>query len=59
MIEKILCWLGIHDFELMPVDYDITKDGECWMSIDFDDYDENHKRIRKCKRCGAVEAVND
>ena len=52
MWQKIKCWLGWHEWEKLPSNYDVTTDWECWKTIDFDDY--NADKLFKCKHCGKV-----
>lgn len=52
-IGRFLCYLGFHKWIKLPDDYDVEADWNCWVGIDFDNY--NPQKLYKCKRCGEVE----
>jgi len=52
-IGRFLCYLGFHKWIKLPDDYDVEADWNCWVGINFDNY--NPQKLYKCKRCGEVE----
>jgi hypothetical protein len=48
MIDKVLCWLGIHRWEI-DKDYGIKRELELWS--------KNHMIYRRCVRCKKLQIL--